>query len=243
MFTERQRWCLKTYFDHLGVRISDLMDRLPGASEENLSGNLYEEVAVHSREGFYHHLDDCLTDEGYGSKTIRMAIHRFDRPAETRYGADFGLIVSYQDDAFEWEKAVLVQAKRLFRSRGKFTKNSRYKSLISLNQAKNLVRITSSSYFVLYNPRTVWRKGQTIPAGICMVPAGLIASYKGERKPYFYELHPHFLPFPDFMVDGLIATPMGDASERVIRIAAGEDPRVPVRYTWKISIAPRTQEL
>jgi hypothetical protein len=129
---------------------------------------------------------------------------------EEANGADFFVELDIDFKGFCTRKAILVQSKRLMSIRGPGagdSDNDEY-SAYEQAQANRMLNLTSSSYYLLYNPEAVRASSSDHESGLTWVAASTMVTFS--KPPKFRDVVGHQVGFADFLMDAFIQTIVGD---------------------------------
>jgi len=130
--------------------------------------------------------------------------------SERKHGSDFIVFLDSKVGSVNIRKGMLVQAKKLSSNWPVGQGDGKYEAYNS-EQPRKMLDVTSSSFYLLYNPPTVAvGGGLDNDVGMQVVAASSVAAVAGNDPPSYAALRKHMLPFPRFMVDYFVQTAVGD---------------------------------
>jgi len=143
---------VKSIFDDVAQKVGERIDRQSDVSETTLTENLIDTVnEIASQE-------PIVDEESQARLRVRAAKNKY----EGEMGADLGVILDVNFHKHIFQKAILVQSKRVFNKgkRWEYTELRRR----GKKQANDMLRITPASFFFLYNPIRLLKDGVCGPA-------------------------------------------------------------------------------
>lgn len=146
---------LMHFFYAASFQVSQFLAKNPGAGEDSLTDVLIDQLTKEHVK---------LDSQEYPGIGINKTVFRFvPRPREPRTGADIGIVFNTRNYDLDVTKAVLIQCKKLhfndpymamtnYTCFGKPEYATTLLGKRSLDQACKLLRLTSASFFLVYNP-------------------------------------------------------------------------------------------
>lgn len=220
---------LKRFFHGASDEIARKLKSNPTRREEGLTDELVYEIF--SNPGSRELLRDLLAPSGV---LLEMSCEE-SGSAEKVLGTDLGFVLTIRAPGLFTRRAILLQAKRLHPAPDDFTPRSEYGDLLEKHgreQAQKMLQVTSSAFFLLYNPlgleATVPRSGMLIEIptsldystdGITVLPASIVCGMDRLAWSPVAHLHPFTCSFVKFIVDDFIQGKVGDQSQRALQAA------------------------